>query len=128
MAFREFGNNNSSKRFQKPIPVKEGQTHEVTIESIGEKGDGIAKIEGYVIIVPNTKKGERVKIKVNAVRGKVSFGEVIERLGEGSVKEDKEDGEMSEDEDEMSDDEDNEEEDEEEDLEEEPEEVTEEEN
>ncbi|MBI2597689.1 MAG: TRAM domain-containing protein, partial [Candidatus Diapherotrites archaeon] len=64
----------NQKRFQKPIPVKEGDTYEVTIENLGEKGDGIAKVKGYVIIIPNVKKGERVKIKVNAIRGKVSFG------------------------------------------------------
>lgn len=79
-----------NKKFQKPIPVKEGDTYDVTIENIGEKGDGIAKVDGYVIIVPKTQKGERVKVKVTAVRGKVSFGEVIEKLGQGSTKEDKE--------------------------------------
>ena len=63
------------------IPVKEGDTYDVEIEGIGEKGDGIARVNGYVIIVPNVQKGEKVKVKVNAVRGKVSFGEVI---GEGS--------------------------------------------
>ena len=54
-----------------------GEIYDVEIEGIGEKGDGIAKIKGYVIIVPNVKKGDKVKVKVNAVRGKVSFGEVI---------------------------------------------------
>lgn len=83
MAFSKF----NQKRFQKPIPVKEGDTYDVTIENIGEKGDGIAKVKGYVIIIPNTQKGERVKIKVNAIRGKVSFGEVIERLGEATEEE-----------------------------------------
>lgn len=62
-----------------PIPVKEGDEYDVTIEGIGEKGDGIAKVQGYVIIVPNVQKGENVKVKVKAVRGKVSFGEVIGR-------------------------------------------------
>ena len=82
MTFSKF----NQKRFQKPIPVKEGEEYDVTIENVGEKGDGIAKVKGYVIIVPNAKKGERVKIKVNAIRGKVSFGEVIERL-EGEAEE-----------------------------------------
>ena len=59
------------------IPVQEGQEYDVEIEGIGEKGDGIAKINGYVVIVPNVQKGDRVKVKVNAVRGKVSFAEVI---------------------------------------------------
>ena len=72
---------------QAPVPVKEGDVVEVTIEGIGEKGDGIAKIQGFVIIVPHTQQGQRVKIKVTAVRGKVSFGEVVERLGEGTTEE-----------------------------------------
>ena len=38
-------------------------------------------MQGYVIIVPNVKKGDKVKVKINAVRGKVSFSEVV---GEGS--------------------------------------------
>ena len=69
---------------QAPIPVKEGETYEVTIEGIGEKGDGIAKIQGFVIIVPKTQQGQRIKVKVTAVRGKVSFGEVVEVLGEAA--------------------------------------------
>ena len=68
---------------QKSVPVKEGQEYDVTIEGIGEKGDGIAKIEGFVIVVPGTQKGQKVRVKVNAVRGKVSFAEVVKTLGEG---------------------------------------------
>ncbi len=60
-----------------PVPVKEGDTYDVTIEGIGEKGDGIAKIQGFVIVVPKTQQGQRVKVKITAVRGKVSFGEVV---------------------------------------------------
>ncbi|MBM3281899.1 MAG: TRAM domain-containing protein [Candidatus Diapherotrites archaeon] len=60
-----------------PVPVKEGDTYDVTIEGIGEKGDGIAKIQGFVIVVPKTQQGQRVKVRITAVRGKVSFGEVV---------------------------------------------------
>ena len=60
-----------------PVPVREGETYDVTIEGIGEKGDGIAKIQGFVIVVPKTQQGQRVKVKITAVRGKVSFGEVV---------------------------------------------------
>jgi predicted RNA-binding protein with TRAM domain len=60
-----------------PVPVKEGETYDVTIEGIGEKGDGIAKIQGFVIVVPKTQQGQRVKVKITAVRGKVSFAEVV---------------------------------------------------
>lgn len=93
----QFNNRGPNKRFQKPIPVKEGDTYEVTIENIGEKGDGIAKVEGYVIVIPKTKKGEKVRVKVTAVRGKVSFGEVVERLGEASQETEEEASEESDD-------------------------------
>ena len=80
-------NGNRRSRFG-DIPVKEGDTYDVEIEGVGEKGDGIARVEGYVIIVPNVQKGDKVKVKINAVRGKVSFGEVV---GEGEVSESTED-------------------------------------
>lgn len=67
----------NTARFRGDIPVKEGETYDVVIEGVGEKGDGIAKVQGYVLIVPNAKKGDKVKVKVTAVRGKVSFGEVV---------------------------------------------------
>ncbi|MBS3062592.1 MAG: TRAM domain-containing protein [Candidatus Diapherotrites archaeon] len=73
MAFSKYNTN----RFKAEPPVKEGEVYDVEILSIGEKGDGIAKVQGFVIVVPGTKKGDKVKVKVNAVRGKVSFGEVV---------------------------------------------------
>src|SRR3990167_6971557 len=73
MAFSKYNTN----RFKAEPPVKEGDVYDVEILSIGEKGDGIAKVQGFVIIVPGTKKGDKVKVKVTAVRGKVSFGEVV---------------------------------------------------
>ena len=72
-----FGDRKPARKSFGPIPVKEGDVYDVEIEGIGDKGDGIAKIQGYVIVVPNVKKGDKVKVKVNAVRGRVSFGEVI---------------------------------------------------
>lgn len=60
------------------IPVKEGEEYEVKIEAKGSKGDGIAKIEGYVIFIPNTKIGDEVKVRINrALRG-YAFAEVVD--------------------------------------------------
>ncbi len=82
------GDRGNRPRFgAKEIPVKEGEIIDVEIISIGEKGDGIAKLEGYVIIVPNTKKGDKIKVKINAVRGRVSFGEAVGKSEGGSRKE-----------------------------------------
>lgn len=58
-------------------PVKEGQEIEVKIEAVGEKGDGIAKVDGFVLFVPNAKVGDEVKIKITRVLRKVGFAEVV---------------------------------------------------
>src|SRR3989339_1804308 len=62
-------------------PVKVGDEIEVTIEAVGEKGDGVAKKDGFVLFVPGTKQGDKVKIRVTRVLRKVGFAEVV---GEGS--------------------------------------------
>ena len=62
---------------QKFAPVKVGDELDVKIEAVGEKGDGIAKQEGFVLFVPNTKEGQEVKIRVTKVLRKVGFAEVV---------------------------------------------------
>ena len=42
-------------------PVKVGEELDVKIEAVGEKGDGIAKVKGFVLFVPNTNEGDEVK-------------------------------------------------------------------
>lgn len=61
-------------------PVNAGETYEVSIESVGGKGDGVAKVKGFVLFVPNVKKGDYVKIKITKVLPSVGFAEVVEKL------------------------------------------------
>lgn len=67
------------------VPVKEGEELSVVIESVAEKGDGVAKKQGFVIFVPGTKVGDKVKIRVKKVAKKVAFAEVIGSYEEGSA-------------------------------------------
>ncbi|WP_267643962.1 TRAM domain-containing protein [Haloarchaeobius amylolyticus] len=60
-------------------PVDEGEVRDLTIETIGQKGDGIAKVErGYVIIVPNTKPGDEPRVRIKKVRENVAFAKVLD--------------------------------------------------
>ncbi len=63
---------------EKSAPVTVGETYEVSIDDIAKKGDGIARVEGFVIFVPQTKVGDKIKIKVNKVMRKFAFGEKVE--------------------------------------------------
>jgi predicted RNA-binding protein with TRAM domain len=61
----------------KPEAVKEieaGNTYDLMIVDVGKKGDGIARKGNFVIYVPGTAKGTRVKVKIDKVSGTVAFG------------------------------------------------------
>jgi predicted RNA-binding protein with TRAM domain len=63
--------------FLQTRPVKENQEIEVIIDDIGSRGDGIAKIQGYLIFVPRSKIGERVKVRIRSVGEKFAVAERI---------------------------------------------------
>lgn len=70
-------------------PVKIGDEFDVKIEAVGEKGDGIAKKNGFVIFIPNAKEGDEVKVKVTKVLRKFCFAEVVGK-GTAPAEEDQE--------------------------------------
>ena len=61
-----------------PPPVKEGDELTVTIEGMGSAGDGLARVKGFVIFVPDTKVDDEVKIRVVKVAQKVAFAEKVD--------------------------------------------------
>jgi len=68
-------------------PVKVGDELDLTIEAVGEKGDGLAKKNGFVLFVPGVKEGQRVRVRVTKVLRKVGFAEVIGDAGEAPAEE-----------------------------------------
>ncbi|MEK6864828.1 MAG: TRAM domain-containing protein [Nanoarchaeota archaeon] len=63
-------------------PVNVGDVLDVKIESVGAKGDGVAKVKGFVLFVPGVQQGQEVKVKVTRVLRKAGFAEVV---GSGSA-------------------------------------------
>ncbi len=61
---------------QSDAPVEAGESYDVTIEDIAREGDGIARVSGFVVFVPETKVGDEVTIKVTKVMSKFAFGEL----------------------------------------------------
>ena len=64
-------------RFGVTAPVKEGEELDVKIIALGDKGDGITKKDGFVIVVPGTQVNDEVRIKITRVLKKVAFAEVV---------------------------------------------------
>jgi len=58
-------------------PVEEGKEYELEIKETSRQGDGVARIESFVVFVPRTKPGDHVKIKINSVRARFAIGVVI---------------------------------------------------
>jgi translation initiation factor 2 subunit 2 len=54
-----------------------GKVYEVLIQDLGKKGDGIARLDKYIIFVPGTTKGTIVKVKIDNISGTAAFGSVV---------------------------------------------------
>jgi predicted RNA-binding protein with TRAM domain len=59
-------------------PVEEGKEYELDIKEVSRRGDGVARIEGFVIFVPQTKPGDHVKAKIISVGPRFATAEVVQ--------------------------------------------------
>ena len=50
-----------------PKPVEVGKEYEVAVTDISRKGDGIARIQGFVVFIEKGKVGHKLKVKVTEV-------------------------------------------------------------
>ncbi len=65
----------------KPKPVEVGKEYDVTISDTSRRGEGIAKIDGFVIFVAGAKQGQSARIKVTRVTDRFATGEVVTGAG-----------------------------------------------
>ena len=61
--------------------MKVGEEYDVQITDVAAKGDGIARIEGFIIFVPGTTRGDSCRIRIKEVARRFAVGE---KVGEGS--------------------------------------------
>jgi predicted RNA-binding protein with TRAM domain len=60
-----------------PKPVEIGKEYDVKITERSDRGDGIARIQGFVVVVRNGKVGDGVKVKVNSIGSRFAIGEIV---------------------------------------------------
>jgi predicted RNA-binding protein with TRAM domain len=60
-----------------PKPVEVDKEYEVDIQEMSRRGEGIARIQGLVIFVPNTKTGDHVTIRVKRISRRFAEAEVV---------------------------------------------------
>ncbi|MBI2546848.1 MAG: TRAM domain-containing protein [Candidatus Aenigmarchaeota archaeon] len=101
-SFGRFGGSRFERESNEPKPVKVGEEYDVEIKETGSKGDGIARINNFVVFVNGAKLGEKIHIKIKDVRNKYAIGERTDEVksAEGETSEKKETTEMKYDDDE----------------------------
>ena len=66
-----------------PKPVEIGKEYEVDISETSRRGEGIARIQGLVTFIPNTKPGDHFKIRITRISRRFAEAEVV---GKGEFK------------------------------------------
>jgi len=76
---RRYSNRGYTQRgFSGQAPVKEGEEYEADITELSRRGDGIARIQGFVIFVSGAKTGDHVKFKVTRVARRFATAEIVQ--------------------------------------------------
>jgi len=70
-----------------PKPVEMGKEYEVDVQETSRRGEGIARIQGLVTFIPNTKPGDHVKIRITRISRRFAEAEVVK---EGEAEEEEE--------------------------------------
>lgn len=58
-------------------PVKVNDEIQVNVENIGEKGDGIARFQDFVIIIPEGKIENSYKVRIKKVFKTWALAEIV---------------------------------------------------
>ena len=68
--------------------IEKNQEYIVKIIDNGFEGEGIAKIDGFIIFIPGAIKGEKVKILIVKVLSSHAFGKILEILEKSEARQD----------------------------------------
>jgi predicted RNA-binding protein with TRAM domain len=64
-------------RFGGPKPVETGKEYDVQITEISRKGDGVARVQGFIIFVKGGSVGQKARIRVTHVGDRFATAETI---------------------------------------------------
>jgi predicted RNA-binding protein with TRAM domain len=70
------GRHGHGKGFKR-CPVEMGKEYEVDVTEMSRQGEGMARIQGFVIFVADAKPGDHVKIKITRIGGMTANAEIV---------------------------------------------------
>ncbi|HEX2106854.1 MAG TPA: TRAM domain-containing protein [Nitrososphaera sp.] len=75
-------------RFGGPKPVESGKEYDVQVTEISRKGDGVARVQGFIIFVKGGRVGQKTKVRITHVGDRFATAETVE--GEGQQEQEQE--------------------------------------
>ena len=77
--YRGGGRRYNDREFDdRPKPVETGKEYDVSITETSRQGDGIARVDGFVIFVKGGQPGQETKIKVTQVGRRFATAELAQ--------------------------------------------------
>jgi predicted RNA-binding protein with TRAM domain len=70
------GYGGGERNFGGPKPVEAGKEYDVQVTEISRQGDGIARVQGFVIFVKGGRVGQKAKVRITNVGPRFATGEV----------------------------------------------------
>jgi predicted RNA-binding protein with TRAM domain len=77
MSYRRGGRFGGS-RFGGPKPVESGKEYDVQVTEISRKGDGVARIQGFIVFVKGGRVGQKARVRVTHVGDRFATAETID--------------------------------------------------
>jgi predicted RNA-binding protein with TRAM domain len=69
-------------RFGGPKPVETGKEYDVQVTEISRKGDGVARVQGFIIFVKGGRVGQKTRVRVTHVGDRFATAETISGGGD----------------------------------------------
>ena len=63
--------------FGGPKPVETGKEYDVQIVELARQGDGIARVQGFVIFVKGARVGDKIKVRITNVGARFATAEKV---------------------------------------------------
>ena len=60
-----------------PKPVETGKEYDVEITELSRRGDGVARVQGFVIFVEGAKAGQKAKIQITSIGERFAKAELV---------------------------------------------------
>src|SRR5918996_5117283 len=65
-------------RFGGPKPVENGKEYDVQVTEISRKGDGVARVQGFIVFVKGGRVGQKARVRVTHVGDRFATAETID--------------------------------------------------